>query len=834
MRPVGRERAETVISYFKGGLEGNYAAGIPTHRSLAYAGLWPGIDLEYTAASHQLKYTFTVAPGADPDQIKLAFRSADVTLDDDGQLVVSTPVGSFVDDAPYVYQQIGASRVDVPARYQLDEAHAGQGQLVTFHLGAYDPNLPLVVDPMTPIYAGYLGGEGSDDALDITVDADRNAYLAGRTRSTDVTFPLEGGADTTFNGDQDAFVAKFDPTGTQLLFAGYIGGLENDEAFGITLDADRNVYIVGNTNSPDFPVTVGPDLTFNGGDNDVFVAKVRADGEGLVYSGFIGGDADDRGIGIEVLPDGTAIIAGSTDSTETTFPVFGGPDLSHNGADDTFLTTVRPDGTGLVSSGFVGGAGFDIAEDVSVDRDGNAYIIGSTNSDHITFPVLNGPDLTYNGGTRDVFIVKVGADDMAIDYAGYIGGSQDDQGLAIDVDDSGHAYFAGNTDSTEENRFPLAVGPDLTHNGDFDVFVGALNAAGTEFMFNGYIGGEAFDFTSHLALDGGRAVWLSGGTRSPDFPTPNGFDDSFNGGALDGYAAKVALDGSSLIAASFVGGSGFDTAGSIAVDPLGNAYISGATGSTEDSFPVLVGPDLTHNGVTDGFVMKLHCQPSHEISGVFDAAGFQDLISPGSIVAVGGLFTEQTAVASTVPLSMNLNGFSATFTGVDGKELQGALFGVFDGAFDQANVQAPWNLDVSSGKVQVKVHWDEEGEDNDFWSAPFEVDAALASPGIYMFPPGTTQAIVTNFKLPDDDVIANSWAQAPGSVDPVVGQPATIGGVVGPFGGRGGKHRLHRSHIPGGGRAGSDPQRGKGRLPGQGHARRYSFGRGWLYWRGRG
>ena len=156
MRPVGRERAEAVISYFKGGLEGNHAAGIPTHRSLVYEGLWPGIDLEYTAASHQLKYTFTVAPGADPDQIKLAFRSAEVTLNGDGQLVVLMPVGSFVDDAPYVYQEVGESRVDVPARYQLDEAQAGQGQIVTFRLGAYDPNqnTPLFFDTIpSPSFA---------------------------------------------------------------------------------------------------------------------------------------------------------------------------------------------------------------------------------------------------------------------------------------------------------------------------------------------------------------------------------------------------------------------------------------------------------------------------------------------------------------------------------------------------------------------------------------------------------------------------------------------------------------------------------------------------------
>ena len=125
----------------------------------------------------------------------------------------------------------------------------------------------------------------------------------------------------------------------------------------------------------------------------------------------------------------------------------------------------------------------------------------------------------------------------------------------------------------------------------------------------------------------------------------------------------------------------------------------------------------------------------------------------------------------SIPLGTNLNGFSVTFN-----DIPGALFGVFDGPFDQSNVQVPWNLDVSSGKVEVKVHW--KDDTSEVWSDPFEVDAALASPGIYMFPPGTTQAIVTNFKQAGDDVIAGSWAQPSGSIDPVVGQPAAIGGVV--------------------------------------------------------
>ncbi len=188
------------------------------------------------------------------------------------------------------------------------------------------------------------------------------------------------------------------------------------------------------------------------------------------------------------------------------------------------------------------------------------------------------------------------------------------------------------------------------------------------------------------------------------------------------------------------------------------------------------GDNIYHSQATIEATPNGGGEPTHVVSGVFDAAGFQALISPGSIAAIGGTFTEQTAVASTVPLSVNLNGFSATFTGADGNEVGGALFGVFDGAFDQANVQVPGNVDVSSGTVDVRVHW--QDATGTVWSEPFPVNATLASPGIFEFPPG--QAIVTNFSLGDDGVIQDSWAQPDGSVpDPnVVTQPAAIGGVI--------------------------------------------------------
>ena len=164
----------------------------------------------------------------------------------------------------------------------------------------------------------------------------------------------------------------------------------------------------------------------------------------------------------------------------------------------------------------------------------------------------------------------------------------------------------------------------------------------------------------------------------------------------------------------------------------------------------------------------------HQISGVCDAAGCQGLISPGSIVSVFGLFALLTGTAPSVPLPPNLDGFSVTFN-----DVPGAIFGIFllddfGAASDQANVQVPWNIDVSSGTVEIKVHW--EDDESTVWSEPFSANAGLASPGIFVF--NATQGIVTNFSTGKDDVIADSWAQPEGSIPGVATQPAAIGGVT--------------------------------------------------------
>jgi hypothetical protein len=207
------------------------------------------------------------------------------------------------------------------------------------------------------------------------------------------------------------------------------------------------------------------------------VAKVKADGTGLVYCGYVGGSQSDDGYGIAVDGAGNAYATGYTYSTEndpTPFPVTVGPDLTFNGSRDAFVARVKADGSGLDYCGYVGGSGWEEGYGIAVDGAGNAYVTGYTGSTQAEgFPVTAGPDLTCNG-PYDVFVARVKADGSGLDYCGCIGGSGWEEGYGIAVDGTGNAYVTGFTESGQERGFPVTVGPDLTHNGNGDAFVAKI------------------------------------------------------------------------------------------------------------------------------------------------------------------------------------------------------------------------------------------------------------------------------------------------------------------------------------------------------------------------
>jgi hypothetical protein len=594
-------RTSAIVSHFHGPPE-NWKTGIPTYSSVFYRDLWPDIDLEFSGPEGLLKYTLHVRPGADPRQIRFAYRGASrVTLTPDGRLTIDTPGGRFMEDKPVAWQDSPASRTPVSAAFRL------RGDEVTFEIGSYDPALPLTIDPVVLLYAGFFGGSGADEGWAIAVDAAGNTYLTG---SAQTGLPVSVGPELTFDGGLlDAFVAKINPAGTALLYAGYLGGSGYERAYGIAVDAAGNAYIAGYTDSTQatFPVVVGPDLTHNG-EMDVFVAKVNPSGSALVYCGYIGGSGTDYGYGIAVDNTGNAYVTGETTSTHTSFPVLAGPHLTHNGGVDAFVSKVNPSGTALLYSGFLGGSGTDSARAIAVDTAGNAYITGSTNSTEATFPVTIGPDLTHNGAF-DAFLVKVNSTGSALLYSGYIGGSASEAGWGIAVDPAGNAYVTGYTSSTQAS-FPVISGPILTyHGGSTDAFVTKVSPGGATLLYSGFVGGSAADVARGIAIDAAGNAYIAGYTTTTNFPVLHG-PQLTHGGGRDALFAKINATATTLVYSGVIGGSALDEATGIAVDAAGNAYLSGFTGSTQATFPVTTGPDLTFNGGADAFVAKLSAFPS--------------------------------------------------------------------------------------------------------------------------------------------------------------------------------------------------------------------------------
>lgn len=618
----GRDRSTGIVSYFKGPAE-RWQVGLPTFRSVAYEDLWPGIDLEYTISGDGLKYSFLIAPGADAEQIRLAYRGAEVRLNQAGELEISTPHGGLRDAKPYAYQEQANGHREVAAAYRLEDDHEDGSVICRFELGPYDRAQPLVLDPVVVVYGGYIGGSGSERGEAIAVDGDGNAYVVGRTDSTEATFPASAGPDLSFNGGDpavDAFVAKVKADGSGLIYAGYIGGSDGEWASGIAVDRHGRAYVIGTTSSSEatFPVKLGPDLTYNGS-SDAFVARVNAAGTALEYAGYIGGSSSEQGHGIAVDDEGHAYLAGETHSDSSGFPLKVGPDLTANGGSEAFVAKLAADGSTFLYSGFFGGAAADEAHDIAVDQGGNAYITGLTHSaESQGFPVRKGPDLTHNGNT-DAYVAKIRAGGVEHEYAGYLGGSGEDVARAIAVDSSGRAYLTGWTYS-DQNTFPVSIGPDLTFNSPDtmdDAFIARVKSDGSGLEYAGYIGGAATDTGQDLALDSAGNVYVTGRTESSEttFPVKDGPDVTHNGGGdYDAYVAKVKSDGTGLVYAGYVGGLLEDFAHGIAVDHQGNAYITGSTESDQSTFPVKVGPDLTpykdpDDGIDDAFVVKIGVVP---------------------------------------------------------------------------------------------------------------------------------------------------------------------------------------------------------------------------------
>jgi uncharacterized repeat protein (TIGR01451 family) len=306
---TGVERQAGETSYFIGNDRSQWRTNIGNYAQVRYESVYPGIDVIYYGNQRQLEYDFVVAPGANPDRIRLAFAGADkMYLDANGELVLNTAVGEVQQHKPVLYQEVDGVRREVAGRYVIKGARK-----VGFEVGAYDRSRALVIDPVL-VYSTYLGGTSTDRGFGIAVDGSGNAYITGVTSSS--SFPTSNPLQAARNGSNDAFVLKLNPAGSALVYATYLGGSGTDTGTGIAVDGSGNAYVTGFTVSSNFPTVSPLQSTHKGGRQDFFVAKLNAAGSALTYSTYLGGSGYDFPVNVAVDLAGNAYLTGYTESVD--------------------------------------------------------------------------------------------------------------------------------------------------------------------------------------------------------------------------------------------------------------------------------------------------------------------------------------------------------------------------------------------------------------------------------------------------------------------------------------------------------------------------------------
>jgi hypothetical protein len=584
--------------YLLGNDPDKWHRNIPHYAKVKYESVYPGIDLVYYGNGHQLEYDFIVAPGADPQQIKLSFEGGgDGRIDSNGDLVLDAEGGEIRQQKPLVYQEIAGERQEIAGSYVKTT-----DDQIGFQIASYDASRPLVIDPVL-VYSTYLGGTGDDVSSSVAVDGAGNAYVTGSTAS--LNFP------TTHNTQpNDAFVTKLDASGSALVYSVYFGGSSNDRARDIAVDGAGHAYIVGETISRDFPITPGAYQSAIAGTSsgipDVFVMKLDSSGSALIYSTYLGGTGVEVGSGIAVDGAGRAYVTGETLSLD--FPTTSGAlQPARAGIDDVFVTKLNAKGSTLVYSTYLGGSRRDVGFDIAVDGAGHAYVTGQTVS--LDFPTTTGAfQLTSGGGPFDPFdgfVAKVNRRGSALVYSTYLGGSNNDfGGDGIAVDGAGHAYVVSTTVSVDFPTTPGAFQP--INRGLGDVVVTKLNRRGSALIYSTYLGGRDDEQNADIAIDGAGHAYVSGHTFSPDFPTTPDALQRTAPGSLDVFVTKLNRRGSALLYSTYLGATAPDYHSGIAVDGAENAYVTGYTMSRD--FPVVSGAfQPAHAGGTllDAFVAKI-------------------------------------------------------------------------------------------------------------------------------------------------------------------------------------------------------------------------------------
>ncbi|WP_321421177.1 DUF3344 domain-containing protein [uncultured Methanobacterium sp.] len=458
----------------------------------------------------------------------------------------------------------------------------------------YEPLTIHFTDNSTGIISSWAWDFNNDGVTDSNVQNPTYTFTIPGTYTVKLTLTGPGG---TVSETKTNYIAVIPHN-----YSTYLGGTGTENGQGIAVDSAGNIYIVGYTESADFPTTPGAYQNSNAGGRDAFLAKFNSSGN-LIYSTYLGGTGIDYGYGIAVDNIGNAYITGYTNGN---FPITSDShQITYGGGSyDAFLAKFNSNGT-LIYSTYLGGTGTDYGYGIAADNNGNCYITGSTGSTN--FPTTSGAyqiTKASSGTGNDAFVSKFNSSGVLV-YSTYLGGTSTDTGRGITVDNSGNAHITGTTSST---NFPTTTGAyqsSRAGSSGSDVFVTKLNPNGNGLVYSTYLGGTSSDQGYSIVADNAGNAYVTGTTSSTNFPTTTGtYQPSFGGGSNDVFVTKLNPTGTDLLYSTYLGGTGSGYGYGIAVDNSGNAYITGYT----DSIPTTTGAYQTRfmGGFQDPFISKLN------------------------------------------------------------------------------------------------------------------------------------------------------------------------------------------------------------------------------------
>jgi gliding motility-associated-like protein len=589
---VGCNKFSTTDSYEQGSDHENFFLGddkkkwkgnVKNYHRIIYRQIYKGIDYEAITSTQGLKYNFYLKPGADYHQIKLKYVGVSKIKLVNGQLIIPTSLDSIIEKKPYAYQRINGKIVEVPCQYKL------KNNTVSFEFPkGYNQAYEVVIDPIL-VFAAQSGSTADNFGMTATYDNNGNLYSGGTVFNNG--YPVTPGAySITFAAtytpgaaNTDVVVTKYSSTGTTLLFSTYLGGFDSEIVTSLIVDANNNLFLYGATGSPNFPTTAGAfDNTFNGGSylyfyfngtefksgTDIFVAKFNPTGTSLLASTFLGGSANDG--------------------------------VNHNNVLSSFNCTLDffcPAGSGTFAipneykaDSLQFNYGDQYRGEIQLDKFGNVYISSSSRS--ANFPIVGGFDNTL-GGKQDAVLVKLNSGLTSILWSSYLGGSGNDAGYSLFVNDSSMVYATGGTYSTD---FPTMPGCYQTSygGGKADGYIVKINATGNAILKSTYIGTSNYDQSYFIRNQkNSNDVYVYGQSLGA-MPVTAGVYSNPNShqfiSRLDGQLSNINM--------STVFGSSTNkidiSPSAFSVDNCGNIYTSGWGGN------IIFGPKTLGMAVTPG------------------------------------------------------------------------------------------------------------------------------------------------------------------------------------------------------------------------------------------